>query len=158
MNIEGLSNSDIFIHFGHQGAMMKSGDILFGHEAGNPKRDGQGRIICSGCGASMNTEEGQRLCPAAKYIHIDVHRSEIQMLVRTFGNTTSGAKIRKKVNQVYGRQIKDMGRQAKQEMDQEVARRLAHFNEDLVRKKPKWLPTKVWQILQNIVLKSDTMV
>jgi len=161
MKIEGLPNSAIFYHCGHQGAgsyRPDGGSILFGYQEGDPKRDQQGRIICTGCGASMNTEAGQRMCPAAKFIHIDLHRSEVQTLVGTFGNTNSGTKIRKKVNQLYGRQMKDMAVQAKRELDMEVARRLAHFNTKLIKQKPKWLPTKAWQLLQNVVLNSDTMV
>lgn len=137
---------------------FRQGGILFHDESVEERRDGQGRIQCNRCDASMNTEAGQRMCPKAQYIHIDVHRSEIQMLVNTFGNTKSGAKIRKKVNQLYGRQLEDMGRHAKKELDQEVARRLAYFNENLVRSKPFWVPTPVWRWLQDIVLERDKMI
>lgn len=158
MDTSSLPNAAVFYHMGHvSGSLYKDGHVLFGNDE-ETRRDSQERIQCNRCDAAMNTEAGQRMCPKAQYIHIDVHRSEIQMLVNTFGNTKSGSKIRKKVNQLYGRQLEDMGRNAKKEMDQEVARRLAYFNENLVRHKPFWVPTFVWRILQNVVLKSDTIM
>lgn len=135
--IADLANAKIFKHMGH-----------------NPEA---GSYVCRHCQANMNSEPGQRICPRAEYIHIDVHRSEVQTLVRTFGNVKSGAKIRKKVNQIYGRQLADMAGEAKKELDAEVARRLAHFN-GMVKTKPRWVPTWAWKILLDIVLKSDTMV
>lgn len=85
------------------------------------------------------------------------HRQETATLVATFGHGTGGKKIRKKVNQVYGRQLRDLAMESKKELDMEVARRLAHFN-SMVREKPTWVPTIVWRWLQNMVLKNDTMV
>lgn len=153
-----MNYTEEFYKYGHRGAGLYrlADDINFG-DGKEPERDGQGRIVCS-CGATMGTESAHRICPRAQVIGIEVHREEVNTLVSNFSTLKGGAKIRKKVNQVYGRQIRDMGAQAKKEMDQEVARRLAHFNENLVRKKPWFIPSFVWRILQDIVLKRDTMV
>jgi hypothetical protein len=132
-----LANARIFKHMGHRG-------------------DSEGSSRCV-CGADMRSEAGQRICPRAEYIHIDVHRSEVQSLVNNFSGMKNGAKIRKKVNQIYGRQLGDLAKDAKKELDAEIARRLAHFN-GMVKTKPRWVPTWAWKILLDIVLKSDTMV
>jgi len=153
-----MNNTEEFYKYGHRGAGLyqMAPDIRLG-EGNNPERDGQGRIVCA-CGAAMGTESARHICPRAQIIGIEVHREEVNTIVSNFGNVKSGAKIRRKVNQIYGRQLEDMGKEAKRELDMEVARRLAHFNENLVRKKPYWVPSFVWRILQDIVLKRDTMV
>ena len=152
-----MNNTEQFYKYGHRGAGLyqMADDIRFG--GGDVNRDSQGRILCS-CGAAMGTDRAATICPKAQVIGIDVHREEVNTLVSNFGNVKSGAKIRKKVNQIYGRQLEDIQRQAKRELDQEVARRLAHFNENLVRKKPRLVPSFIWRILQDIVLKRGTIV
>ncbi len=132
-----LANARIFKHMGHRGETQGSSKCI--------------------CGADMRSEAGQRLCPKAEYIHIDVHRSEIKTLVSSFGTMKNGAKIRRKVNQIYGRQIDDLAQNAKRELDAEIARRLANFN-SMAKEKPRYIPTIVWKILLDIVLKNDTIV
>lgn len=154
-----MNNTEEFYKYGHRGGGLYNlaDDIKFG-SGENPQRDSQDRIVCTGCNAAMGTPAAHTICPKAQVIGIEVHREEVNTLVSNFGSIKGGAKIRKKVNQIYGRQMRTMGSQAKKELDQEVARRLAHFNENLVRQKPWYIPSFLWATLQNIVLKRDTMI
>lgn len=115
------------------------------------------RQVCVRCEAAAGSDAGNRICPRAEWLHINVHRNEMQALVNNIGNTTGGAKMRRKVNQIYGRQMKDLERAAKKELDKAVQARLAQM-ESAMKPKPKWVPTIVWNLLLDTVLKRDIMV
>lgn len=152
-----MNYTETFVRNGHYGnSICRISGVVFG-EGVEPKRDTEGRIVCKRCNASMGTEQAARICPAAEFIGYDIHKREVQTLIDTFGNAKTGKKIRKKVNQMYGRQVNDLAMQAKQELDREVERRLEKFN-GMVREKPRFVPTIVWRMLLHMTLKSDTMV
>ena len=76
-------------------------------------------------------------------IHVEVMRLEVALLMDTFGNGTSGKKIRRKVNQIYKRGLK-------QKIQEEADQRLKALNE-LVKPRPKWIHPRIWSWIQGIV-------
>ena len=95
--------------------------------------------------------------PGPEWIHIDQHRAEINALVDDLSRVKSGKKIRRKVNQIYGKQLRKHANSARKELDAEIERRLEVFN-SMVKPKPKWLPTRVWRWLQTLLLKDGMVV
>jgi hypothetical protein len=63
----------------------------------------------------------------------------------------SGSKIKKKINQMYGRDVKHLSETL-------VDQRLKDFNEKLCKPKPKYLPKWIWKPLRAIVLRDKIMV
>lgn len=100
---------------------------------------------CEKCFALEKTPVAHQICPKAEMVHISVLRSEVEAIGRQFGGSTSTKKIAKKVKQVYGRNIRLM---AKEKVD-------GTFKdfEEHIRPKPRYIPEKIWKVIQNIVLK-----
>ena len=70
--------------------------------------------------------------------------------------TTSGKKIRRKVNQQYGRAMRKLMQEHKAELDRRIEEKMENL-ESALKPKPKWIPTPVWRWLQDLVVKRDIL-
>lgn len=135
-----------------KGVPIKTQFIYYGHTP-DPQgldRSKSGALKCQKCPAVAGTYEAGKVCPQAEMIHISVMRKEVNTLMTEFGGIKSGKKIRKKVSQMYKRDVKRLTRM-------EVDERLKALN-DMVRPKPKWMPARAWRWLQAIVLRDQVSV
>lgn len=99
--------------------------------------------VCRNCYCRSDAPQASKICPKATMIHVEVMRREVALLMDTFGNGTSGKKIRRKVNQIYKRGLK-------QKIQEEADQRLKALNE-LVKPRPKWIHPRIWSWIQGIV-------
>lgn len=144
-----MQNKSIFIGRAHPdsdvGVMIKHGHhrslFQYGGEVTLP-----GDRHCEDCGARCGSEAAAKICPSAEMVHVEVMRHEVNTIVDTIGKSTTGKKIRKKVNQLYGRGVKRL-------TEQEVEARLRDFDEKLMKPKPKYLPVWIWNMVKGMVLR-----
>lgn len=96
---------------------------------------------CEGCGATIESEAAQRLCPAAEMIHIDIHRELMaeQLAALAGGNTL------KKVRRMYKRSVE-------RETSRAVDKRLEEL-EGLMKEKPQYCPQWLWDWIRGLVLR-----
>ena len=113
-------------------------------------RNKDGYLKCKNCPAVVNSYEAGKICPQAQLIHISVHRREVMAMLDNFGGIKSGKKITKKVRQMYSRDIRRLTTQA-------VDERLEGLNE-IVKKKPKYMPAFVWKWIRNAVLAEEIKI
>lgn len=104
---------------------------------------------CKRCGVEI--DEGYGICPQAETIHMSTHRKEIARLMNNFGGVKSGKKITKKINQIYGKSLREL-------TEKQVDDRLKNFNENLIKPKPKYIPRKVWNWLKAIILEEKIKI
>lgn len=69
---------------------------------------------------------------------------------------STGTKLRRKVNQQYGRAMRDLIKEQRAELDRQLEAKLASL-ESALKPKPKWIPTPVWRRLQDLVVKRDIL-
>ena len=99
---------------------------------------------CEKCNAKPDTAEAQTICPMAEYVHISVLADEISKIM-SMGNLKSGAKIAKKVQQTYARQIR---------RNAEIsANRTARSFEDHLKPKPRWMPVWLYRKVMSVFLR-----
>lgn len=98
---------------------------------------------CEKCGAAPDTLEARTICPSADYIHIAVLEEEIGKLM-SMGNIKSPNKIKKKIEQLYARQIRKNAELS--------AKRTARSFEDHLKPKPRWMPTWLYRKVMRVFL------
>lgn len=96
---------------------------------------------CESCGATTESEEAQRLCPAAEMIHIDVHREETNVIVEQL----AGGSSLKKVRRMFKRSIE-------RETSRAVDQRLEQL-EKLIKERPAYIPEWLWTRIKGLVLR-----
>lgn len=57
---------------------------------------------------------------------------------------------------MYGRQMRDLIREQKKELDRQLDLKLANL-ESALKPKPKWIPGFIWEKLQDLVVKRDIL-
>lgn len=107
-------------------------------------------IECKNCPAIVGEDSARTVCPKAEMIHVSVMRREINMLLENFGDIKSGKKIKKKVTQMFKRDIRRL-------TEQEVEERVKALNEAF-KPKPKWLPHFIWSGMKSALLKRGVRI
>lgn len=113
-------------------------------------RTEDGFLECQNCTAICGDESARQVCPKAEMIHVSVMRREINMLLENFAEIKSGKKIKKKVTQMFKRDIRRL-------TEMEVEERVKALNEAF-KPKPKWLPHFIWSGMKSALLKKGVSI